>query len=188
MISRKIATRDEWEVARTVARAREGVHQARRRARPVGLPIGRPQGVGSGQGSLRDSGFAPRLLRDPRIEGDLSTAWRRWARAPDDSPGLLDSAAATIACRAARCPRNAVRPGLVSVTCRRERQSSRTRDTSTYPAWASAGRCLLGIESEISRARRRSAQTSESIQRSKRLPSRTISSGSPNVLVSSAIP
>ena len=77
------------------------------------------------------------------------------------------SAAAAIACRAVRCPRKAVRPGLVSVTCRRERESARTRETSTYPASASADRCLLRTESEISRLSRISAngnhRTGESI-------------------------
>ncbi len=56
-----------------------------------------------------------------------------------------------IACRVARCPRRAVRPRLVSVTCRRDREFARTRETITYPASASAERCLLRTESEISR-------------------------------------
>ncbi len=77
------------------------------------------------------------------------------------------AAAAAIACRAARCPCKAVRPGLVSVTCRRERVSTRTRETSTYPASASADRCLLRTESEISRLSRMSEngndRTGESI-------------------------
>ncbi len=78
-------------------------------------------------------------------------AWRRFGvRAPDVSSAMAGSAAAAIACRAARCPCNAVRPGLVSMTCRREREFARTRETSTYPAPASAERCLLRTESEIS--------------------------------------
>jgi hypothetical protein len=81
--------------------------------------------------------------------------WRRTvASAPDLSSGTVDAAAAAIACRAARCPSKAVRPDLVSMTCRRERDSSRTRETSTYPASASAERCLLRTESEISRLSR----------------------------------
>ena len=74
---------------------------------------------------------------------------------------------AAIACRATRCPRRAVRPGSVSVTCRRDREFARTRETSTYPASASAERCLLRTESEISRLSRTSEngndRTGESI-------------------------
>ncbi len=105
------------------------------------------------------------------IRGSRATSRRAWrrsgARAPDGSSAMAGSAAAAIACRAARCPRKAVRPGLVSVTCRRERESARTRETSTYPASASADRCLLRTESEISRLSRMSEngnhRTGESI-------------------------
>ena len=87
--------------------------------------------------------------------GAFRRAWRRSdARAPEGSPALTGSAAAAIACSAAKCPRKATRPGLVSVTCRRERESARTRETSTYPAPASADRCLLRTESEIPRLSR----------------------------------
>ncbi len=64
---------------------------------------------------------------------------------------MAGSAMEAIACRVARCPRRAVRPRLVSVTCRRDREFARTRETITYPASASAERCLLRTESEISR-------------------------------------
>ena len=105
------------------------------------------------------------------IRGSRVTSRRAWRRfgvgAPDGSSAMAGSATAAIACRAARCPRNAVRPGLVSVTCRREREFARTRETSTYPASASADRCLLRTESEISRLSRMSEngnhRTGESI-------------------------
>ncbi len=87
--------------------------------------------------------------------------WRSGARAPDRLLGSAGSAAAAIACRAARWPRKAVRPGLVSVTCRRERESARTRETSTYSAPASADRCLLRTESEISRLSRMSENSND---------------------------
>ncbi len=47
----------------------------------------------------------------------------------DDFSAMAGSAMAAIACRAARCPRRAVlRPSLVSVTCRRDREFARTRE------------------------------------------------------------
>lgn len=105
------------------------------------------------------------------IRGSRATSRRALRRsgapAPDGSSAVAGSAAAAIACRAAKWPRKAVRPGLVSVTRRRERESARTRETSTYPAPASADRCLLRTESEISRLSRMSEngnhRTGESI-------------------------
>ena len=119
---------------------------------------------------------AGRRIRNRRsatyaIRGSRATfrrAWRRWRHrhrtAPQPSSVRLRrrSLAEPPGARARPCVL-----GLVSVTCRRERESARTRETSTYPAPASADRCLLRTESEISRLSRMSEngndRTGESI-------------------------
>ena len=133
----------------------------------VSLRVWRERVAGAGTVDAAGTGrSATYAIRGSR--GISRRAWRRsGARTLDGSSAMAGSAAAAIACRAARCPRKAVRPGLVSVTCRRERESARTRETSTYPAPASADRCLLRTESEISRLSRMSEngnhRTGESI-------------------------